>query len=74
MSKNKNIKNYWDNIAEHQVKCCDTCEMNGPGVCMGPDRTYGMPIEETKKLYPCGCECWDISFGHYCDILDSLHK
>lgn len=63
-----------DYFEENQVKSCDTCEMNGPGVCMGPDKTYGISIKETKVQYPHGCECWSISLDHYCDIMDAYHK
>ena len=67
-------KDEMDYFERNMVKTCDTCEMNGPGVCMGPVQTYGMPIEKTKVLYPNGCYCWGISFDHYCDIMESYHK
>lgn len=51
-------------------KCCDTCKFNfyGGAICAGHGitedgkDTYGMSIEETKKLFPNGCVCWGISF------------
>lgn len=53
-------------------KCCDTCEMNAGRVCMGSgkridngENTYGMDIEETKKMFPNGCRDWEISFAEY---------
>ena len=46
---------------------CDTCEF-GSYVCMGYGKrtdngkdTYGMPIEEAKKMFPDGCEDWGSS-------------
>lgn len=53
-------------------KCCDTCEMNAGSVCMGSgkrtdngENTYGMDIEEAKKMFPNGCGDWEISFAEY---------
>lgn len=49
---------------------CDTCEFYcyGAEVCMGSgtrtdngENTYGMPIEDAKKMFPSGCEDWGIS-------------
>lgn len=53
-------------------KCCDTCELNngmvctkyGKRSCFG-DYTYGIPIDETKKMFPDGCEEWEISVREY---------
>lgn len=53
-------------------KSCVTCEFNTGIVCMGSGRrtvngenTYGMPIEEAKKMFPDGCEDWELSFADY---------
>ncbi len=53
-------------------KICDSCEFNGGNVCMGYGKrkdngkdTYGMPIEETKKMFPNGCSAWGISLGAF---------
>ena len=49
---------------------CDTCEFYcyGAEVCMGSgtrtdngENTYGMPIEDAKKMFPNGCEDCGIS-------------
>jgi len=66
-------KAMWKYVEEHQVKSCDTCQL-ACQVCMGPDETYGVPIEETKKLYPAGCGSWDISLSHYNEIMDTYNK
>lgn len=49
-----------------------TCEMNAGSVCMGSgkridngENTYGMDIEETKKMFPNGCGDWEISFAEH---------
>lgn len=49
-------------------KNCGTCEFNAGLVCMGSGKrvdnnesTYGMPIEETEKMFPDGCNDWGIS-------------
>ncbi len=36
-------------------KNCDTCYWNA-GICH--EKELGKPIEETKKMYPNGCDCW----------------
>ena len=56
-------------------KCCDTCELcmpvNGDFVCAGgvvlPDgrNTYGMPIEETQKIFPNGCDDYSENPMHH---------
>ena len=53
-------------------KCCDTCEMNTGRVCMGSgkrldngENIYGMDIEEAKRMFPKGCEDWELSFAAY---------
>lgn len=50
-------------------KNCETCEFYSQ-VCMGYGKrtdngeyTYGMPIEETIKMFPDGCSDWGISLG-----------
>ncbi len=49
-------------------QCCGTCEFNFGTVCAGygtrtdnNKHTYGMPIEEAKKMFPNGCEDYGIS-------------
>lgn len=51
---------------------CDNCEFNMGNVCAGSgDRTdgkgdiYGMPIDETKKMFPDGCSDFGISFSAF---------
>lgn len=59
-------------------KCCNTCEFcmigddNKTLVCAGHNDafgngkdTYGMPVKETKKLFPNGCCDYEISFMHF---------
>ena len=53
-------------------KECDTCEFNAGTVCMGYGKrtdnkndTYGMPIEEAKKMFPNGCDDWGISIDAF---------
>lgn len=55
-------------------KECSTCEFNSGLVCMGTGKrsdngemTYGMPIEETEKMFPNGCSDWGISLTSYID-------
>lgn len=57
-------------------KNCDTCEFAGQ-VCMGygirtdnGQDTYGMDIDEAKKMFPEGCEDWGISLGAYIEEQD----
>ena len=51
-------------------KCCATCEfcMSGDDdlVCAGGTDTYGMKIKETEKMFPNGCDEWEISIKDYC--------
>lgn len=54
-------------------KSCETCEFYSQ-VCMGYGKrtdnvkyTYGMPIEETIKMFPNGCSDWGISLGSFID-------
>lgn len=54
---------------------CDTCELcmpvKGNFVCAGGvvlqdgRNTYGMPIEETKKIFPNGCDDYSESHLHH---------
>ncbi|MBQ2882723.1 MAG: hypothetical protein IJE43_02965 [Alphaproteobacteria bacterium] len=53
-------------------KECDNCEFNAGTVCMGFGKridngndTYGMPIEEAKKMFPNGCDDWGISLNAF---------
>ena len=59
-------------------KCCGSCELCMPNnkgdlICAGgidlPDgrNTYGMSIEETEKIFPNGCEDYEISFHCFMD-------
>ena len=55
-------------------KSCDTCVMNAGVVCMGSgkrkdngDSTYGMPMEEAQKMFPRGCDDYEISFPAFVD-------
>ena len=59
-------------------RCCGTCEMCMPNdkgdlVCAGgmqlPDGRflYGMSIEEKEKLFPNGCDDYEIGFCAYMD-------
>lgn len=48
-------------------KNCKSCEFYN-SVCMGYGKridngkyTYGMPIDEAIKMFPDGCEDWEIS-------------
>lgn len=50
---------------------CDSCEFN-VGVCCGSgvrtdnkESTYGMPITEAKKMFPDGCESYEVSLKAY---------
>jgi hypothetical protein len=46
-------------------RSCDTCEFNmGPGpVCAGNREHYGESISSVSKLYPSGCDEWEVSFA-----------
>ena len=53
-------------------KGCDTCEFNAGIACMGYGRrtdndeyTYGMKIEDAEKMFPNGCNDWEISFAAF---------
>lgn len=55
-------------------KSCDTCVMNAGAVCMGSgkrkdngDSTYGMPMEEAQRMFPHGCDDYEISFSAFVD-------
>lgn len=58
-------------------KSCETCEFCMPAnedlVCAGGtplpngSDTYGMKIEETEKLFPHGCDNWEMSFRSFCE-------
>ena len=47
---------------------CSNCELNAGKVCMGYGTmedgtyTYGKPIEELTKVFPGGCDGWEVSF------------
>ena len=50
-------------------KSCETCVMNAGVVCMGSgkrkengDSTYGMPMDEAQRMFPRGCDDYEISF------------
>lgn len=58
-------------IMKEVKKSCDTCEFLNT-VCMGHgvrtdnnESTYGMPIEEAKKMFPNGCSDWGVSLEYY---------
>ena len=59
LSERQNLK-----TLDKVKKCCDTCECNIGKVCTGSgerldngEDIYGMPIEESKKMFPDGCDC-----------------
>lgn len=71
-------KNSIEEAEKHTKKCCETCEFNAGIVCMGygkrkdnKQNTYGMPIEEAKKMFPDGCSDWGISFNSYVDYCEN---
>lgn len=47
---------------------CKNCELNAGAMCMGygtmeaGSYTYGVPIEELTKMFPNGCDGWEVSF------------
>lgn len=58
-----------DNLIEQN---CSSGEFNFGDVCAGHgtrkdngEDTYGMPIEETDKMFPDGCDDYGISFDSY---------
>lgn len=64
-----------DRKLEEVEKCCGTCELNAGVACMGYGKrtdngepTYGMPIEDAEKMFPNGCEDWEVSFSVYQDL------
>lgn len=51
---------------------CSTCEFNFGDVCAGHgtrkdngEDTYGMPIEETDKMFPDACDDYGISLDSF---------
>lgn len=53
-------------------KSCETCEFNFGDVCAGHgsridsgNDTYGMPMEEAKRMFPEGCEDYGISLDAF---------
>lgn len=53
-------------------RCCGTCGLNAGKVCAGSgtrldngEDKYGMPIAEAKKMFPNGCDDWELSFATY---------
>ncbi|WP_346936030.1 hypothetical protein [Clostridium sp.] len=51
---------------------CSTCEFNFGDVCAGHgtrkdngEDIYGMPIEETDKMFPDGCDDYGISLDSF---------
>lgn len=59
--------------------CCSTCEFNFGDICAGhgiridnQKDPYGSNIDEMKKMFPDGCEDYDIDFNSFCD--EEEHK
>ena len=55
-------------VEELIERSCDTCEFNFGNVCAGSGtrndngkNTYGMSIEDAKKMFPEGCKDYGIS-------------
>lgn len=50
-------------------KSCKNCEFamsgNGQIICSGRSDDYGRNITELIKLFPDGCEEWEISFNEF---------
>lgn len=60
-------------------KNCFTCQLN-MGVCAGHGKindekdTYGLNIEETIKLFPNGCDDYEISFESFIEEEEYIEK
>ena len=61
-----------------KIKCCATCVFcmvgNDEIVCAGRTDEYGFPIDKMKKIYPNGCEEYEVSIHDYIDILKEYEK
>lgn len=51
---------------------CSTCEFNFGDVCAGYgkmkdkyERTYGMSIDDTSKMFPNGCSDYGVSLDYF---------
>ena len=55
-------------VEKYIEQSCDTCEFNFGNICAGNGtridnckNTYGMSVEDAKKMFPEGCEDYGIS-------------
>lgn len=76
---NKRARQIWEYAEKNVIKSCDTCEFNFDTQCAGHvDRldngedTYGMPMEEAKKMFPNGCDDYGISVEAFCEAAEKV--
>lgn len=60
---------------------CNICEFNSGMVCAGYAKckdngkyTYGMPIDESSKMFPNGCDDYEMSFLFYDGMYSLVSK
>lgn len=71
MYSNPNTDFFGNDVKQH----CSTCIFNSGSSCIGHGTrrdnhtdTYGMSIMNTIKMFPTGCERWQMSASAYCNL------
>ncbi|SEA94129.1 hypothetical protein SAMN05216349_1613 [Oribacterium sp. KHPX15] len=66
---------------EPSKRSCDNCEFNFGYVCAGYGRrtdngeyTYGMSMDEVKKMFTHGCDDWGISLEAFIEVEEERER